>query len=452
MVNILIRKQLFSVKVSGEQQAFNIRETLSGSVQTAFQDMLERLFQSSLSSDSYLVFEKLQVDMGRLPEEGFEKHFTALLETKLLAELKKQLFQSPQMGSAEVSDFSIKVSSDIEGDFNALCCFLETGLYPWWYQSPDLKMPQQLIGNLAARDIERFILRIISVYKNDPDRAGRITDRLFIHVGSRAEALVEAFIKFFNSTAKINLQNLLKNRDELINSCAIPVQDFYKQLFYFLLAADIDNEKNLMQKFILELQEFKNKWGGIKERKSSQEKNRVKKEEQGGLLTREDVYITNAGLILLHPFLQPLFLTLGLIDSQNQFKTMGAAKKATVLLYYLQNGTLEYIEWEMAFNKIICGLQLDEVIPENIILSGYEMQECNTLLQTVADYWEALKGASVEALQNTFLIRPGKIVWREGYWLLQVERTGVDVLLERLPWSFNTVKLPWLETLIYTEW
>ena len=121
-------------------------------------------------------------------------------------------------------------------------------------------------------------------------------------------------------------------------------------------------------------------------------------------------------------------------------------------MYYLQCGDDDYKEWEMPFNKIACGLSPEEVFPNNISIEEAEKEECKILMQSLVDYWDALKGASIEAVQNTFILREGKMSWKEDHWLLQVERTGVDILLDKLPWSFSTIKLPWLDHLIYTEW
>ena len=93
-----------------------------------------------------------------------------------------------------------------------------------------------------------------------------------------------------------------------------------------------------------------------------------------------------------------------------------------------------------------------EVLPDNILLSDSDKQNCNNLLKAVVDHWRALKSASIEALRNTFLLREGKISHKETHWLIQVERTGADILLERLPWGYSTVKLPWLNQIILTEW
>ena len=167
---------------------------------------------------------------------------------------------------------------------------------------------------------------------------------------------------------------------------------------------------------------------------------------------QEGIYIVNTGLLLLHPFLPLFFKEAELINDKNQFISLATQQKAAVLLYYLQCGDEQYKEWEMALNKILCGMASDEIIPEGILINEKEKEESNILLQTVVNYWEALKGASIEALQNSFLLREGKITRKEDHWLVQVERTGVDILLDRLPWGFSTIKLPWLDKLIYTEW
>jgi len=37
-------------------------------------------------------------------------------------------------------------------------------------------------------------------------------------------------------------------------------------------------------------------------------------------------------------------------------------------------------------------------------------------------------------------------------WLLQVEQKPVDVLVNHLPWGIGTIRLPWMQEILYTEW
>jgi hypothetical protein len=62
------------------------------------------------------------------------------------------------------------------------------------------------------------------------------------------------------------------------------------------------------------------------------------------------------------------------------------------------------------------------------------------------------KSLSPEGLRQAYLQRKGVLSARNGHWLLQVERKTHDVLLERVPWSFQTIKLPWMNTLLFVEW
>lgn len=97
-------------------------------------------------------------------------------------------------------------------------------------------------------------------------------------------------------------------------------------------------------------------------------------------------------------------------------------------------------------------MRSQDILPDNIVISACDKENCDTLLQAVVSHWEALKGAGIDALRNTFLLRTGKISQKEDHWLIQVERTGEDILLDRMPWGFSTVKLPWRNKLILTEW
>src|SRR5690606_24712734 len=102
-------------------------------------------------------------------------------------------------------------------------------------------------------------------------------------------------------------------------------------------------------------------------------------------------------------------------------------------------------------NKILCGLDHQHVLPDDIVLSIENTQSCDDLLKAVVSHWEVLKGAGIDALRHTFLLREGKISFKENQLLVQVERTGTDILLDRLPWGYSTVKFPWLDKIIHTE-
>ena len=80
-------------------------------------------------------------------------------------------------------------------------------------------------------------------------------------------------------------------------------------------------------------------------------------------------------------------------------------------------------------------------------------EEAAAMLEAVIRHWEVLKNTSIDGLRSAFLNRPGKVTPREdGGWLLQVEASGVDILLDQLPWTVSMIKLPWMNTMMWVEW
>ena len=59
---------------------------------------------------------------------------------------------------------------------------------------------------------------------------------------------------------------------------------------------------------------------------------------------------------------------------------------------------------------------------------------------------------SITGFRGSFLLRKGLLESRDGAWLLRVEKESYDVVLERFPWSFSWVKLPWMKAPLRVEW
>ena len=57
-----------------------------------------------------------------------------------------------------------------------------------------------------------------------------------------------------------------------------------------------------------------------------------------------------------------------------------------------------------------------------------------------------------DGLRDAFLKRDGLLIKKEDGWLLQVERKTLDVLLDKIPWGYSTVSLPWNSYLVFVEW
>jgi hypothetical protein len=164
------------------------------------------------------------------------------------------------------------------------------------------------------------------------------------------------------------------------------------------------------------------------------------------------LYIDNAGLVILHPFLLNLFQKLNLCNNE-VWTDKESQHKAVLLTQYLITGQEIFFENELVLNKLICGFPIEDVINTKQEISNEEKEICNDLLHVVIEYWSVMKNSSVEALRETFLQRAGKLSLSEAHsWELWVEEKGVDVLLAGLPWGIGMIQTPWMDNFLHCYW
>lgn len=164
-----------------------------------------------------------------------------------------------------------------------------------------------------------------------------------------------------------------------------------------------------------------------------------------------ELFVENAGLVILWPYLTRFYKSLGLLEKE-KFSDAAAAHRAAVLLQYLATGQPEVPEYHMALNKILCGLSWDVVLEPGLPLGETEIEECEGLLQAVIANAPVLRNMSPDGLRGSFLLRKGVLRPVAGAWELNVEKATHDVVLEKFPWTWNVVKLPWLEGVLVVEW
>ncbi|WP_353777693.1 contractile injection system tape measure protein [Winogradskyella sp. 3972H.M.0a.05] len=164
-------------------------------------------------------------------------------------------------------------------------------------------------------------------------------------------------------------------------------------------------------------------------------------------------HIENAGLVLCHPFITTLFKRLEYLNSDNQFKDEDSKTRAILLLHYIATGKLSYVEEQsLDLPKLICGLQMDSTIKQNVSLSDKERNEAQELIKAIISHWQSLKNTSPEGLRETFLNRDGLLEIDDETYKIMVESRAMDILLSTLPWSISMIKLPWLKRLIMVSW
>lgn len=186
--------------------------------------------------------------------------------------------------------------------------------------------------------------------------------------------------------------------------------------------------------------------------------NKTKKTLYSGGLTdtgtfsdAEEIYVGNAGLILVWPYLSKFFETLGLVTNRG-FVDEEASARAVYLLHYLAFGTGEIPEYSLMLNKILCGIDPGVPLKPGFEITETEIAECENLLQAVIFNWPVLRNVTIAGLRSMFLIREGILRIRDGHWALSVENQAYDILLDKIPWGISMVKLPWMPELLFVEW
>ncbi len=161
----------------------------------------------------------------------------------------------------------------------------------------------------------------------------------------------------------------------------------------------------------------------------------------------------NVGLILIHPFIKPLFENTGIISEGSREITLNSLPRAAALLHFIATGNEDVHEFELGFIKVLLGLEPAEPLLISMgLLGDSDRREVDSLLQSVISHWAVLKNTSIEGLRTSFLQRNGILAFNDEQWALSVESKPFDMLLQLLPWSFGIMKFPWMKKPIMTEW
>jgi hypothetical protein len=165
----------------------------------------------------------------------------------------------------------------------------------------------------------------------------------------------------------------------------------------------------------------------------------------------DEVYVENAGLVILWPFLVNFFTRLGLAE-EKAFKNAAAMQRAVGLLQHLATGEAPEPEYLLPLNKLLCGMPLEEVFDFGEPITDAEIEACADLLGAAIHQAPILRDMSIPGFRASFLLRKGQLGSRDGNWLLRVERETHDIVLDRFPWSVHLVKLPWMQAMMQVEW
>jgi hypothetical protein len=165
----------------------------------------------------------------------------------------------------------------------------------------------------------------------------------------------------------------------------------------------------------------------------------------------DEVYINNAGLAIVNSYIPVLFERFGLVKS-GAFLSSDHQQKAALLLQYIMLDRPPLDEHHLPFNKLLCGLPLEEPIQTALVPTEQEMKMVHGLIEAVIQHWSSIGKSSVEGFRGSWLWRKGKMEHKEENWLLRVEQNSYDILLDRIPFSLSPIKYSWMPKPLIVEW
>lgn len=163
---------------------------------------------------------------------------------------------------------------------------------------------------------------------------------------------------------------------------------------------------------------------------------------------KEGTFISNAGAVIIAPFLPVLFSRTG-ITAGNDILDETAA---LALVQYCISGQQIPEEYELLLPKVLCGIPPD-MVPEMIMPTSEQFtKEADEMLKSIIEYWPVLKDTSIGGLRESFLQRNGKLSFSDDEWQLYVEQKSFDMLLGQIPWNIHLIRLPWMKNALRTHW
>jgi hypothetical protein len=164
------------------------------------------------------------------------------------------------------------------------------------------------------------------------------------------------------------------------------------------------------------------------------------------------LFVSLAGVVLLHPFFTRFFDQCGLLTDGSLFKNRDCREKGVHLLHFLAAGRMHPEEPHTILLKVLCGLEIHEPVARFAALGDAERNEAAGLLEAALRHWKRLKRTSPDGLRAAFLQREGKLTRTRQGWHLTVEQQSIDILLGTLPWTLSMIRLPWLAQPVQVDW
>ncbi len=474
----IIRKESLNFQYNGNADGIVLQQEVTDWCRTVLNPSIENLLNDYEETGEVIYIDTLQLNTDI---DGITDWKNALKE-KIIYQLKEKIHSKITGKGDDVTTKSLP-----EKFYETLIFFLKHGILPWhsdiktktdfeielskWLKN---ESPSAIINFLSNFHDEKAALRFANLL-NEQDF------KIFIAVIFDSEQKnistiyedIKIITGFISGNKRLQLI-LLKHFNEMVISglAIVPLTDAISQSLEQWLLNIEQNYPGQIQKINLEaithidikkiIRKIQKDAVAKPKKKQQQTDDKAGEIVADNLLNKDadkdntelrkdladGIFISNAGAVIIAPFLTSLFLRTGLLHENN----ITDAGTALCLLHYCITGHTNPAEFELFFPKILCGVKPETVIDISEAIDEKFLKEADEMLASVIEYWSILKDTSINGLREAFLQRSGKLSFVKDEWLLQVEQKPYDMLLQQLPWNINMIKLPWMQHLVKTEW
>jgi hypothetical protein len=458
-MNHQIKTQTLDITWNGsESQALHYQQRLGDWTYTTLMPAIEQALDVCVPTHTHLYVERLDIDLGDFSLQNFEA-----ISPKKAAETIKQIIREK---------YALPTANWVQRNptqrtLEALAYFLQTGLLPWNFRIETGETLEKIVSQLFTNQID-LLIQTINPLLHRPEvreRLSRQFSRLFLF--DLLEAITPPFFSDWKSLLEKIENTPLSEREKKATECAT-----WQMIWEAISKNESPNAVGIRvegkgQRVARQGQQVEGKGQRVKgrgqgERGKKAEENYLKTvNSQPSIINRKEsivksqsqntpkeIYLQNAGVVLLHPFLSRFWEGINCVSDD----TLIWPEKAALSLHFLATGRAEAPEYELPLAKVFCGVSLEMPLDLSTLWTVQDTEEAEALLGAVIKYWPVLKDSSIDLLRAEFLQRVGKLSHRHDGWLLQVERRDFDFLLEQIPWSFSTIKLPWMTEILFVEW
>jgi hypothetical protein len=497
----IVRHQYLHVELNGtEEEGLNLQRSLPELCQHSLLPAVEAVLDRFSSLEEHLFLEQLDIDAGAMNLDLLEKDFAETVAHEIEKALRERV--PPRVGIPDkhsplpYPSLPMSVSphlqwkSSRQHTIEAFLHYLAKGRFPWSYRLPPGETFEQAVRkllvdhptqDLSISGIQTVLMspnarhRLVQQFSKGflvdflaciaPEILGAvqsvqekvITEESGTEYPSLIDRLLEAALVELSAGTKTLTESklatiVLHGQEPFPEAVVAKLRQVAKREKAVVASGTPVVEKQGRADNLLKLPEVeKNGRADSRGRSVDEAADSLSlvKDSLSIHPSEEAIYIDNAGLVLLHPFLSLFFEAVGVAREGKLLQP----DRALGLLHFLGTGQVTAPEHELVLPKILCDLDPETPVGGDCVLSEDEKKEATALLEAVIRHWEALRNTTPEGLRGTFLLRSGKLSLRnDGEWLLQVESKSFDVLLDQLPWGFSMIQLPWMRRMLRVEW